>query len=119
MRMFNRIILAILALVLMVGVAYAGQVTLAWDANAESENVSGYKIHWGLSTGNYTTHIDVGNVTQYVATDLPEGVSIFFAATAYRLSDNTESGYSNEVMTILNPPQGVVPNSPTGFRIIP
>jgi cytoskeletal protein RodZ len=75
--------------------ALGGQVTLAWDPNPEPE-VSGYRLHYGLSSGDYTTTIDVGNVTTHVLDGLTEGRAYFFVVTAYD-RDGDESGYSNEV----------------------
>ena len=38
--------------------AYAADVTLAWDPNTEP-GITGYKIYWGPSSGNYTSSKDV------------------------------------------------------------
>ena len=75
--------------------ALAAQVTLAWDANTENGLV-GYRIHSGSTSGSYSMHIDVHNVTTYTVTGLTEGQTYYFAATAYDSAGN-ESGYSNSV----------------------
>ena len=75
--------------------ARAEQVTLAWEANSESD-LAGYKIHYGTASNSYTVHIDVNNVTTYTVTGLTAGQTYYFAATAYDASGN-ESGYSNSV----------------------
>jgi hypothetical protein len=75
--------------------AAAGEVTLAWDPNSETD-LAGYRIHWGTATGTYTQHVDVGNVVQYTVKNLTLGTTYFFAATAYNAS-GLESGYSNEI----------------------
>jgi hypothetical protein len=74
------------------GSAYA-QVTLAWDASAEA---AGYKIYYGTTSNNYTFVVDVGNDLTYTFTDLPDGNTYYFAATAYDAS-YLESDYSTEV----------------------
>jgi len=77
--------------------ANAGQVTLAWDMNSEP-NVTGYKIYYGTASRNYDWFIDVGNVTSITITDLPNGSTYYFAATAYDNSNPPiESTHSDEV----------------------
>jgi hypothetical protein len=77
----------------------AAQVTLAWDANTES-NLAGYRIHCGASSRSYTVRVDVGKATRWTLTGLEEGQSYFFAATAYNQAGN-ESGFSEEVSCML------------------
>jgi hypothetical protein len=69
-------------------------VTFEWDANDE-DDLAGYRIHYGTSSRNYSTTEDVGDTTEYTVTGLDEGITYYFAATAYNTSDN-ESGYSEE-----------------------
>jgi hypothetical protein len=77
--------------------AHAAQVMLAWDRNTQS-GITGYKVYYGIASGNYTYNQDVGNVTTYTVTGLNSGTTYYFVATDYTAS-NTESGYSNEVST--------------------
>jgi fibronectin type 3 domain-containing protein len=72
------------------------EVTLEWDPNSEA-NLSGYRIHYGTSGGNYTAVKDVGKQTTCTVTDLTPGVTYYFAATAFNTS-GLESDYSNEVL---------------------
>jgi hypothetical protein len=102
------IVLCLLA-ILIVPNAFAGQVTLAWDRNTESD-LAGYRIHYGNSGGSYTQHIDAYNVTTYTVTGLTEGLTYYFAATAYDSSGN-ESGYSNQVSCAVPPDQQEVEGS--------
>src|SRR3972149_603400 len=82
--------------------ANAGEAILTWDPPTTNTDgtpltdLAGYKIHYGTTSGNYTTVIDVGNVTTYTVTNLTNNVTYYFATTAYDSSGN-ESGYSNEV----------------------
>jgi hypothetical protein len=85
----------VLGILLLTTWARAGDVTLAWDANTET-NLSGYKLYYGASSRTYTASVSVGNVTTYRLTDLNAGQTYFFAATAINTS-GIESGYSNEV----------------------
>ncbi len=76
--------------------AEAGNVTLLWNANPESD-VTGYYLNIGTAPGVYTQKIDVGNVTSwsYSAPDL--SVPHYFAVQAYNRS-GIQSGLSAEVV---------------------
>jgi hypothetical protein len=76
-------------------VSYAAELTLAWDANTESD-LNGYVVYYGTSSKNYDHTIDVGNVTTCTIPDLTEGQTYYLAATAYDSSLN-ESAYSEEI----------------------
>lgn len=83
-------------------------VTLEWDANTE-EDLAGYKLYYkkggnrgasynGTDIVEGTSPIDVGLVTTYTVTGLTNGVTYWFAVTAYDNEDPVlESGYSNVV----------------------
>ena len=105
--------LAILERVMMV--LMAGTVTLAWDANTEPD-LSGYKIHYGIASGNYDNVIDVrtdevgqsvGCPTPYdpfneqccefTLRNLVVGQTYYFAGKAYD-KDGNESAYSIELV---------------------
>ena len=85
-----------LALFLFSGNLFAGTANLAWDASTSS-NVGGYKVSYGLSSGNYTSTIDAGNKTTYALSGLQDGSKYYFAVKAYDTDLTTESAYSNEV----------------------
>lgn len=74
--------------------------TFSWIPN--DEPVSGYCIHYGTSSGNYTSIIDallpaeVDGRIIYTVTGLTAGETYYFAATAY--TDTEESGFSTEVV---------------------
>ncbi|MGB8432737.1 MAG: fibronectin type III domain-containing protein, partial [Burkholderiales bacterium] len=88
-------------LVSMVGVsapAIAGQLNLAWDAVA---NATGYKIHFGQTSGSYTSSVDAGNTLTQPVGGLNEGARYYFTVTAYGPQGMTESGYSNQVSAIV------------------
>jgi len=106
--------------------AFASVVTLSWDApttNADGTtltDLAGYNVYYGTSSGNYSQNIDVGNVLNYMASNLENGVVYYFAVTAYDTSGN-ESDYSNEVSGLaisifecnLIPNTGVIPRGGT------
>jgi len=91
-----------LLLIFCVTHVYAGQVTLGWDQNTEPD-LAGYKIYYGNSSGNYTESVNItsGNVTTCTISDLTEGQTYYFAATAYN-SSLVESNYSTEVYYTIN-----------------
>jgi hypothetical protein len=70
-------------------------VTLAWDPSPSGE-IAGYRVYEGTASQDYTTVIDVGNVTTKTVTDLVSGTTYFFAFTAYDIFDQ-ESGFSTEI----------------------
>jgi PKD repeat protein len=82
-------------LLLAAGRAFGGGVTLAWDAVSDP-SVVGYRVYTGPSAGDYTSSIAVGNTTTYTESNLVEGATYHFAATAYDAA-GTQSGFSNDV----------------------
>jgi hypothetical protein len=84
-------------------VAFSGFTTLSWDApttNADGTpltDLAGYKVYYGTPSRNYSQNIDVGNVTTYTVDNLTEGLTYYFAVTAYDTGGN-ESGFSNEAI---------------------
>src|SRR5574341_595898 len=76
----------------------AAEAILSWNANTESD-LAGYHVHYGTTSGSYTTVIPVGLVTSYTVTGLGPG-TFYFAVTA----DDTaglRSGFSTEVSKIV------------------
>jgi hypothetical protein len=76
-------------------------VSLSWEApttnsdGSSLDDLSGYKIYYGTSSGNYSQSIDVGDSTSASISSLSSGTWCF-AVTAYDTSGN-ESSYSDEV----------------------
>ncbi len=75
--------------------AESATVTLAWDANTETD-VTGYKVYIGDAHGSYHTTVDAGNGTTCTVTNLQDGRLYYFAVTAYT-SSGLESEFSTEV----------------------
>jgi hypothetical protein len=83
------------------GTAQSADVTLAWDANSESD-LSGYRVFCGESSGNYSITHDIKSSdpnepppTTCEFTGLQEGKKYYFAAVAY--NQNSQSNYSQEI----------------------
>jgi hypothetical protein len=87
-------------------VLFATNITLSWTpptTNADGtplRDLAGYRVYYGLISGNYTQSNDAGNVTSYTITDLSAGSSYYFAITAYDTSGN-QSIASNEISTTI------------------
>ena len=86
---------ALLVFSLLSANAFAGSVTLAWNAVTTS-TLAGYKLYYGTSSGNYGTPVDVGKVTTATVSGLTNGATYYFAAKAYDTSGNL-SAFSNQV----------------------
>jgi len=91
--------------------SYAASATFSWIANSES--LSGYKIHYGTSSRNYKVLIDVGLPVAVngriiaMVEGLLEGQTYYFAATAY--TETEESDYSVEVIYTIPGSVGFAP----------
>ncbi|QBQ54429.1 fibronectin type III domain-containing protein [Nitrosococcus wardiae] len=78
----------------------AAQAVLAWDDISEP-SVSGYKLYYGSSRGNYNHSIDVGNQTSYTLTGLESEKTYYIAAKAYNQDKSKYSDFSNEITATL------------------
>jgi hypothetical protein len=112
---------AVLSILLIIGVAltlnsaFAAQsVTLEWNPSTDP-SVTGYNIYYGAASRTYTNKIDVGNSTNVTVNGLVEGVTYYFAATAYNIL-GAESDYSAEVSYTIPVPAG---NQPPTLTAIP
>ncbi len=104
---FLSVIGLLIVLFLLTPQVYSAQVTLAWDPNTEPD-LAGYSVYYnevssgppydGTGATEGDSPIDVGNVTEFTLHGLTDGVTYFFAVTAYDTED-LESSYSNEVST--------------------
>ena len=88
---------------------FAQDITLSWNPNPVSENVTGYKVYYQegsylspkteVGTVGGPTSVNVGNQTTATINNLTAGQTYTFAVTAYTLS--VESGYSAPLTTTL------------------
>src|SRR5438128_7961881 len=67
---------ALTLLLLFSGASEAQTVTLAWDANTQSD-LAGYGVYYGIASGVYSDRIDVGNVTTTTIGGLIVGVPYY------------------------------------------
>ncbi len=80
---------------LLVSSAFAVTLKITWDP-ANSNDIFGYRVHWGTSSRNYNNHIDVGKNFEHQIDDLHSGVRYYCAVTAVDYWGK-ESDYSTEV----------------------
>lgn len=71
-----------------------GQTKLAWDASPDA-SVRGYRVYWGAASRTYTNSLDAKSNLMATVSGLVEGITYYFAATAYD-GDRVESVFSNE-----------------------
>ncbi|PIR13330.1 hypothetical protein COV49_02595 [Candidatus Falkowbacteria bacterium CG11_big_fil_rev_8_21_14_0_20_39_10] len=74
------------------------KVTLSWNPIfvPAGEELAGYKIYYGLQSGQYSGSLQVGDVTSYTVNNLTNNQPYYFSITA-RFKSGAESPYSNEV----------------------
>lgn len=73
--------LIVFVAVLWAGFAYAADLTLRWDASADA---TGYKIYQSTDSGaTWDAGTDVGNVTEYTITGVPDSGLVLFRVAAY------------------------------------
>jgi len=71
------------------------EVTLSWSSVADADS---YTVKYGTSSGSYDTTIPVGNNTEFTVTELTNGTTYYFVATASNQSG--ESPDSNELSSV-------------------
>jgi Divergent InlB B-repeat domain len=106
-----------LSMVIFTHKAYSAQETLAWDPITDP-SVTGYKLYYGPTSGNYTQSIDVGNVTTCIVSNLTSGSTYYFAATVHDAIGN-ESDFSNEVSKTIPGLYSITTSSDSNGTIIP
>jgi hypothetical protein len=79
---------ALLGLAAEASAAAAASVSLAWNANSES-NIAGYRLQYGTTSGVYPNSLDVGKVTTATADGLNPGDTYYFVVVAYNTAGQT------------------------------
>jgi hypothetical protein len=112
------VLLLSMALIVPAGTVHSAQVTLSWNPNPEPD-IAGYKVYYGTGSRIYSWFFDVGNVTTHTITNLPDGTTYYFAATAYDTTglESTKSGEATTTtctFTISPPSQSFTSSNGTG-----
>jgi len=91
-----KVLVVLLGIVLIQPISgFCASVILAWDPSPDPQAV-GYRIYYGVASGNYTNSSPVGAVTTATVTGLTVGTTYYFAATAFD-TNGVESIFSNEI----------------------
>jgi hypothetical protein len=100
----------VLALILVaVAQVHAGQVRLAWDDPKNNPAaVGGYNLYYWQIEWTAPARVDVGKTTTYTLSDLEDGKTYHLAVTAYDLSGETESAFSNELVITMPPSSEII-----------
>jgi hypothetical protein len=78
----------------------AGTVTLAWDPSPGTNIIANYNLYYGAASGTYTSSVSAGTATTVSISNLVEGTTYYFAATAVDTA-GLESDYSTEVSALI------------------
>ena len=83
-------VIALTMLVILISVpAYSAQVTVGWGASPDS-SVTGYKVYYGLSSGNYTFPVrDAGNALSYTIPDDFTASCYYITVSAYNSTEES------------------------------
>ena len=109
----------LLTALLVAAPAAAGTLTLAWDANPET-NIVGYRIAYGTTPGSHPTVVDVGRSLTWQIRGLQDGQKYYLVVMAYN-SNGLVSDPSDEVAANVTGLTALVGNgtmpAPTGQPI--
>ena len=75
--------------------AYLYNLNLEWNPSS-SPGISGYRIYYGSSSGNFTNTITLGNISNGTVPGLTGGIAYYFAVTSVD-TNGVESIFSNEL----------------------
>ena len=99
-----RVALVSVCLCIWSNTAHAASLTLAWDANRESD-LGGYVLYWGTQSGTYSGSINVGNNTQHQVNGLADNTRYYFVVKAY----NTAGMFSSSSAEVSGTTPGATP----------
>jgi len=75
-------------------------VTLAWDRSAGTNAIANYNVYYGVASATYTNVVAAGTNTTVSISNLVNGTTYYFTATAVDPS-GLESDYSTEVSALI------------------
>jgi hypothetical protein len=93
-RLKSIVFVVIIAIAFLNSQVWAAVAELSWDANTAPE-LTGYRVHYGTTSGSYQNVVDAGTATTLEIDGLKPGQTYYFAVPAWFNSYETE--YSDEV----------------------
>ena len=78
----------------------AGTATLVWNPSPSTNTIADYKIYYGGATGTYTNALSAGTGTTLTVSNLVQGATYYFVATAVD-TFGLESDYSSEASALI------------------
>ena len=104
------------------GGVLAASITLGWTPPANTDQIDGYQLHYGLTSGQYQSVKDVSGAASSSTTvdGLTPGTKYYLALRSRNQDASLVSAFSNEVSTTISAPDTVAPvvsaigASPTG-----
>jgi len=100
----SRVLWAVLLILVATTAARAESVTVAWDANQESD-LAGYLVAWGRSSGATEATVDVGMARTWTLTAAVPGNTYYFRVYAYN-TGGEQSPPSAEISVTVRGPSG-------------
>ncbi|MGB9132661.1 MAG: PKD domain-containing protein, partial [Methanosarcina sp.] len=94
----SRVLLSLALLLSATGV-FASDLTLTWDA-VNADGLSGYKLHYGTVSANYSNAI-VASTNRQTVTGLESGKTYYFAVQAQSVDSTRDSNFSHEFSTTI------------------
>jgi hypothetical protein len=105
------VMLTLIFILLIVGIAGAGNATLRWDApttysdgtTLPISDIDHFTVYWGTASGVRPNSVNTGKSTNVSLVNLPAGKTIYAVVTATTISlqGGMESDTSNEVSKII------------------
>ncbi len=94
------------------GTSSTSKVTISWNKNM-AYNISGYNVYYGTSSGNYTSSVSAGDVSNLDFTSLTPNQRYYFAVTALADGNVHEGLKSAEVAGAIDT---LPPTAPTNLK---
>lgn len=94
------------------GTSSTSKVTISWNKNM-AYNISEYKVYYGTSSGNYTSSVSAGDVSNLDFTSITPNQRYYFAVTALADGNVHESLISAEVTGAIDT---LPPTAPANLR---
>lgn len=106
-------LLSLLAFFIVLAHARGGSIVLNWTSSVSS-GVAGYNVYFGTTAGNYPYKLNVGNADTITISNLAEGATYYFAATAYDSHGNESSLSAPTSITVPDSTTSSSQSSPAG-----